>query len=106
MSMLPEVRNSSEVYGYTNLGGKGGVRVPISGMAGDQQCALFGQTCYKAGDVKNTYGTGCFLLMNTGEKMIESKNGLLTTIAVGIDGKVQYALEGISIFWWSCNSMD
>ena len=97
MSMLPEVRNSSEVYGYTNLGGKGGVRVPISGMAGDQQCALFGQTCYKAGDVKNTYGTGCFLLMNTGEKMIESKNGLLTTIAVGIDGKVQYALEG-SVF--------
>ena len=98
MSMLPEVRNSSEVYGYTNLGGKGGVRVPISGMAGDQQCALFGQTCYKAGDVKNTYGTGCFLLMNTGEKMIESKNGLLTTIAVGIDGKVQYALEG-SVFF-------
>ena len=97
MSMLPEVRNSSEVYGYTNLGGKGGVRVPISGMAGDQQCALFGQTCFKAGDVKNTYGTGCFLLMNTGEKMIESKNGLLTTIAVGIDGKVQYALEG-SVF--------
>ena len=97
MSMLPEVRNSSEVYGYTNLGGKGGVRVPISGMAGDQQCALFGQTCYKVGDVKNTYGTGCFLLMNTGEKMIESKNGLLTTIAVGIDGKVQYALEG-SVF--------
>lgn len=97
MSMLPEVRNSSEVYGYTNLGVKGGVRVPISGMAGDQQCALFGQTCYKAGDVKNTYGTGCFLLMNTGEKMIESKNGLLTTIAVGIDGKVQYALEG-SVF--------
>ena len=97
MSMLPEVRNSSEVYGYTNLGGKGGVRVPISGMAGDQQCALFGQTCYKAGDVKNTYGTGCFLLMNTGEKMIESKNGLLTTIAVGIDGKIQYALEG-SVF--------
>ena len=97
MFMLPEVRNSSEVYGYTNLGGKGGVRVPISGMAGDQQCALFGQTCFKAGDVKNTYGTGCFLLMNTGEKMIESKNGLLTTIAVGIDGKVQYALEG-SVF--------
>ena len=97
MSMLPEVRNSSEVYGYTNLGGKGGIRVPISGMAGDQQCALFGQTCFKAGDVKNTYGTGCFLLMNTGEKMIESKNGLLTTIAVGIDGKVQYALEG-SVF--------
>ncbi|AWK52458.1 glycerol kinase [Clostridium beijerinckii] len=96
-SMLPEVKNSSEVYGYTNLGGTGGVRVPIAGMAGDQQCALFGQTCFEAGSVKNTYGTGCFLLMNTGEKMIHSKNGLVTTIAVGIDGKVQYALEG-SVF--------
>jgi len=96
-SMLPEVKNSSEVYGYTNLGGTGGVRVPIAGMAGDQQCALFGQTCFEAGSVKNTYGTGCFLLMNTGDKMIQSKNGLLTTIAVGIDGKVQYALEG-SVF--------
>lgn len=96
-SMLPEVKNSSEVYGYTNLGGTGGVRVPIAGMAGDQQCALFGQTCFDEGSVKNTYGTGCFLLMNTGEKMIHSKNGLLTTIAIGIDGKVQYALEG-SVF--------
>ncbi|WP_160689293.1 glycerol kinase GlpK [Clostridium sp. C2-6-12] len=96
-SMLPEVKNSSEVYGYTNLGGTGGVRVPIAGMAGDQQCALFGQTCFEAGSVKNTYGTGCFLLMNTGDKMIQSKNGLLTTIAVGIDNKVQYALEG-SVF--------
>jgi glycerol kinase len=96
-SMLPEVKNSSEVYGHTNLGGTGGVRVPISGMAGDQQCALFGQTCFEEGSVKNTYGTGCFLLMNTGEKMIQSKNGLLTTIAVGIDNKVQYALEG-SVF--------
>lgn len=96
-SLLPEVKNSSEVYGYTNLGGTGGVRVPIAGMAGDQQCALFGQICFDEGSVKNTYGTGCFLLMNTGEKMIRSKNGLLTTIAVGIDGKVQYALEG-SVF--------
>lgn len=96
-SLLPEVKNSSEVYGYANLGGTGGVRVPIAGMAGDQQCALFGQTCFDEGSVKNTYGTGCFLLMNTGEKMIRSKNGLLTTIAVGIDGKVQYALEG-SVF--------
>ena len=96
-SLLPEVKNSSEVYGYANLGGTGGVRVPIAGMAGDQQCALFGQTCFEEGNVKNTYGTGCFLLMNTGEKMIKSKNGLLTTIAVGIDGKVQYALEG-SVF--------
>lgn len=96
-SMLPEVKNSSEVYGHTNLGGTGGIRVPIAGMAGDQQCALFGQTCFESGSVKNTYGTGCFLLMNTGEKMIHSKNGLVTTIAVGIDGKVQYALEG-SVF--------
>ena len=96
-SMLPEVRNSSEVYGYTNLGGTGGVRVPIAGMAGDQQCALFGQACFTSGSVKNTYGTGCFLLMNTGEKMIQSNHGLVTTIAVGIDNKVQYALEG-SVF--------
>jgi glycerol kinase len=96
-AMLPEVKNSSEVYGYANLGGTGGVRVPIAGMAGDQQCALFGQTCFEEGSVKNTYGTGCFLLMNTGEKMIQSKNGLLTTIAIGVDGKVQYALEG-SVF--------
>lgn len=96
-SMLPEVKNSSEVYGYTNLGGKGGFRVPIAGIAGDQQAALFGQACFTKGSAKNTYGTGCFLLMNTGEEKIESKNGLLTTIAIGIDGKVQYALEG-SVF--------
>ena len=96
-SMLPEVRNSSEVYGYTNLGGTGGIRVPIAGMAGDQQCALFGQTCFEPGSSKNTYGTGCFLLMNTGDKMIQSKSGLVTTIAVGIDNKVEYALEG-SVF--------
>lgn len=96
-SMLPEVRNSSEVYGYANLGVKGGVRVPIAGIAGDQQAALFGQAAFNKGDVKNTYGTGCFLLMNTGEEMVNSKNGLVTTIAVGIDNKVQYALEG-SVF--------
>ena len=96
-SMLPEVKNSSEVYGYTNLGGTGGIRVPIAGMAGDQQCALFGQTCFEPGSSKNTYGTGCFLLMNTGDKMIQSKNGLVTTIAIGIDNKVEYALEG-SVF--------
>ncbi|SHJ31402.1 glycerol kinase [Clostridium cavendishii DSM 21758] len=96
-SMLPEVKNSSEIYGYANLGVKGGIRVPISGIAGDQQAALFGQACFKEGCAKNTYGTGCFLLMNTGNKMIESKNGLLTTIAIGLDGKVQYALEG-SVF--------
>lgn len=94
-SMLPEVRNSSEVYGYVNLGGNSDV--PIAGIAGDQQAALFGQTCFEKGEAKNTYGTGCFLLMNTGEEMVESKNGLLTTIAIGIDGKVQYALEG-SVF--------
>ncbi len=96
-SMLPEVKNSSELYGYTNLGGTGGIRVPIAGMAGDQQCALFGQTCFEPGSSKNTYGTGCFLLMNTGDKMIQSKKGLVTTIAIGIDNKGEFALEG-SVF--------
>ena len=96
-SMLPEVKNSSEIYGETNLGGKGGFRIPIAGIAGDQQAALFGQACFNPGEAKNTYGTGCFLLMNTGREMVESKNGLLTTIAIGIDGKVEYALEG-SVF--------
>lgn len=96
--MLPEVKNSSEVYGYANLGGsKEEVKVPIAGIAGDQQAALFGQACFNKGDAKNTYGTGCFLLMNTGEEMVESKNGLITTIAIGIDNKIQYALEG-SVF--------
>lgn len=97
LSMLPEVRNSSEVYGYVNLGGTEDVKVPISGIAGDQQAALFGQAAFNKGDAKNTYGTGCFLLMNTGEELVESKNGLLTTIAIGLNGKVQYALEG-SVF--------
>ncbi len=96
-SMLPEVKNSSEIYGRTNLGGKGGTRVPISGIAGDQQAALFGQACFEKGSAKNTYGTGCFLLMNTGDEIIQSKNGLITTIAIGIDNKVHYALEG-SVF--------
>lgn len=96
-SMLPEVKDSSGTFGYVNLGGKGGHRVPIAGVAGDQQAALFGQACFKEGEAKNTYGTGCFMLMNTGEKMISSKKGLLTTIAIGVDGKVEYALEG-SIF--------
>lgn len=96
-SMLPEVKDSSGTFGYANLGGKGGHRVPICGVAGDQQAALFGQACFEKGEAKNTYGTGCFMLMNTGDKMIQSKNGLLTTIAIGLDGKVQYALEG-SIF--------
>lgn len=96
--MLPEVKNSSEVYGYANLGGsKEEVKVPIAGIAGDQQAALFGQACFNKGDAKNTYGTGCFLLMNTGEERVESKNGLITTIAIGIDNKIQYALEG-SVF--------
>ena len=94
VSMLPEVRSSSEIYGYTEIQG---VKVPIAGIAGDQQAALFGQTCFEPGDAKNTYGTGCFLLMNTGEKPVESQNGLLTTIAIGLDGRVQYALEG-SVF--------
>ena len=88
MNMLPEVKSCSEVYGHVNIQG---VEVPIAGIAGDQQAALFGQTCFEPGEAKNTYGTGCFLLMNTGERMYQSKNGLLTTIAIGLDGKVQYA---------------
>lgn len=95
-SMLPEVKPSSFVYGETHEA-LFGASIPIAGDAGDQQAALFGQTCFQEGTAKNTYGTGCFMLMNTGEKAVESKNGLLTTIAVGIDGKVEYALEG-SIF--------
>lgn len=96
-SMLPEVRPSSEVYGHTDENTFGGALIPIAGIAGDQQAALFGQACYNEGMAKNTYGTGCFMLMNTGERMVPSKNGLLTTIAWGLDGKVEYALEG-SIF--------
>ncbi|HWR06918.1 glycerol kinase GlpK [Sporomusa sp.] len=96
-SMLPQVRPSSEVYGNTDPSVFLGAAVPIAGAAGDQQAALFGQTCFKPGMAKNTYGTGCFMLMNTGDKVFESKNGLLTTIAWGLDGKVEYALEG-SIF--------
>ncbi|RFB18477.1 glycerol kinase [Bacillus sp. HNG] len=96
-SMLPEVRPSSEVYASTAPFHFFGQEVPIAGAAGDQQAALFGQACYEKGMVKNTYGTGCFMLMNTGEKAVPSKHGLLTTIAWGINGKVEYALEG-SIF--------
>lgn len=96
-SMLPEVKQSSEIYGVTDPQTYGGARIPISGIAGDQQAALFGQACFESGMAKNTYGTGCFMLMNTGEKMIPSKNGLVTTIAWGVNGKVEYALEG-SIF--------
>ena len=94
--MLPEVKPSSCVYGETVADLFGGP-ITISGAAGDQQAALFGQTCFTPGDAKNTYGTGCFMLMNTGEKPVFSKNGLVTTIAWGVDGKVEYALEG-SIF--------
>ena len=95
-AILPEVKPSSCVYGHTDYELLGG-EIPIAGAAGDQQCAMFGQCCFEPGQMKNTYGTGCFLLMNTGEVPVESKNGLVTTIAAGIDGKVTYALEG-SIF--------
>ncbi|WP_196605890.1 glycerol kinase GlpK [Pectinatus haikarae] len=95
--MLPEVKPSSEVYGVTIPSVTQGVEIPISGIAGDQQAALFGQTCFNAGMAKNTYGTGCFMLMNTGSQLYDSKNGLLTTIAWGLDNEVVYALEG-SIF--------
>ncbi len=94
--MLPEVKPSSCVYGMTDIGWFGG-EIPIAGAAGDQQCALFGQTCFSEGDVKSTYGTGGFMLINTGEHPVYSKHGLVTTIAWGYGGKVYYALEG-SIF--------
>ena len=96
VEMLPEVKDSSGLFGYTSeklLGAS----IPIAGIAGDQQAALFGQTCFEVGMAKNTYGTGCFMLMNTGDKVVKSKNGLLTTLAWGIDCKVTYALEG-SVF--------
>jgi len=96
-SVLPEVKPSSFVFGVTDPQTFGGAEIPISGVAGDQQSALFGQTCFEKGMAKNTYGTGCFMLMNTGEQAVTSNSGLLTTIAWGIDGKVEYALEG-SIF--------
>ena len=95
--ILPEVKPSCGVYGHTDAEMFGGVPIPIAGDAGDQQAALFGQACFADGMVKNTYGTGCFMLMNTGEQRVPSKNGLLTTIAWGVDGKITYALEG-SIF--------
>ena len=93
-AMLPEVHNSSEIYGYINTGD---TRVPIAGIAGDQQAALFGQACFERGSAKNTYGTGCFLLMNIGKEFIQSKQGLITTIAATMHDDVEYALEG-SIF--------
>ena len=94
--ILPEVRQSSEIYANTNAE-IFGAEIPISGIAGDQQAALFGQLCFQEGMVKNTYGTGCFMLMNTGEKIVQSHKGLITTIAWGLQGKVEYALEG-SVF--------
>lgn len=96
-AMLPEVKSSSEIYGVTDPQTFGGAQIPIAGIAGDQQAALFGQGCFNEGMVKNTYGTGCFMLMNTGENRVPSQNGLLTTIAWSYKGKVEYALEG-SIF--------
>lgn len=95
--MLPQVRSSSEIYGYTDTTVFNGFKIPIAGVAGDQQAALFGQACFTEGMAKNTYGTGCFLLMNTGSKAVKSDKGLLTTIAWGINGKIEHALEG-SIF--------
>lgn len=94
LAMLPRVTNSSEIYGNVSIQG---VDIPIAGIAGDQQAALFGQACFDKGDAKNTYGTGCFLLMNTGDEVCHSQNGLLSTIAIGLNGKVTYALEG-SVF--------
>ena len=96
-NMLPEVRPSSGEFGHTEPHNFFGLEIPISGVAGDQQAALFGQACFEPGLAKNTYGTGCFLLMNTGTNPIHSESGLLTTIAWGLDGKVEYALEG-SVF--------
>ena len=94
--MLPKPVQSSQIYGNTDKHIFGG-EIPIAGIAGDQHAALFGQTCFDKGNMKNTYGTGCFLLMNTGDKPVFSKNGLITTIAWGMNGKVNYALEG-SVF--------
>ena len=95
-SLLPQVKPSSCVYGTTDFELLQG-EIPIAGAAGDQQCAMFGQCCFEPGQMKNTYGTGCFLLMNTGRTPVESKNGLVTTIAIGFEDHVEYALEG-SIF--------
>ena len=96
-TLLPEVKPSSEQYGPSDAEIFNGIEIPIAGIAGDQQAALFGQACFEKGMTKNTYGTGCFMLMNTGDKAVTSKNGLLTTIAWGLNGKITYALEG-SVF--------
>ncbi len=96
-SMLPDVKESSEIYGETDKQYYSPNKIPIAGIAGDQHAALFGQMCLEKGMVKNTYGTGCFMLMNIGDQFVESKNNLLTTVAWKINGKIQYAFEG-SIF--------
>ena len=96
-SLLPEVKPSSQIYGTADYGLFAGLGIPISGIAGDQQAALFGQMCFEPGMVKNTYGTGCFMLMNTGQRVVTSQHGLISTIAWGLDGRVDYALEG-SVF--------
>ncbi len=96
-SLLPEVKPSSQIYGKADYGLFAGLGIPISGIAGDQQAALFGQMCFEPGMVKNTYGTGCFMLMNTGQRVVTSQHGLISTIAWGLDGRVDYALEG-SVF--------
>ena len=101
-AMLPEVRSSSEIYGYTYTVSGQEVSIPIAGIAGDQQAALFGQICVEPGQAKNTYGTGCFLLMNTGKRIVRSEHGLLTTIACGAKGEVNYALEGAVFNGGSC----
>ena len=93
-AMLPRVCSSSEIYGYVSLPNG---EIPIAGIAGDQQAALFGQTCFNAGDAKNTYGTGCFLLMNTGKEIYQSKNGLVTTVAISLNGEVEYALNELDV---------
>ena len=105
--MLPEVRSSSEIYGNVNILG---AEIPVSGIAGDQQAALFGQKCFCEGDIKNTYGTGCFLLMNTGAAAYESKNGLITTIAADVGDNICYALEGSvfvggAVIQWLCDEL-
>src|SRR5690606_28234086 len=96
-AMLPEVRPSSEIYGHTDEDAFGGVRVPIAGIAGDQQAALFGQACFTPGMAKKAYGSGCFLVMHTGDRAVQSQHGLWTAVAWGFEGRVEYALEG-SIF--------
>lgn len=100
--ILPEVKSSSEIYGYTHSLSGQATGIPISGMAGDQQAALFGQMCVEVGQAKNTYGTGCFLLMNTGKEIVHSEHGLITTIACGAKGEVNYALEGAVFNGGSC----